>query len=145
MVDGERLDPVVVAIQRVAGPHLHELEREREPPEDAAQALQQLAQARRPVDRERELAAPQGERLQHAGQTEVVVGVVVREQHLAQLDEADSGAQELPLGAFAAIEEESLAAPPQHQARRSPTRCRHRPRGAEKGDLEIHRDDCRGR
>ena len=56
MVDGERLDPVVAAIQRVAGPHLHELEREREPPEDAAQALQQLAQARRPVDRERELA-----------------------------------------------------------------------------------------
>ena len=43
VVDRERLDPVVIAIQRVARPHFHELEREREPPEDTAQALHQLA------------------------------------------------------------------------------------------------------
>ena len=40
--------------------------------------------------------------------------------------------------ALAAVEEEALAAPAQHQARRSPPSRRHRPGGAEEGDLEIH-------
>ena len=72
----------------------------------------------RPVDRERDLAPAQGERLQHPRQTEVVVRVEVRDEHLRQLDEADRRAQKLPLRALAAVEEDPLAATAQQRAGR---------------------------
>ena len=84
------------------------------------------------------LAPAQGERLQHPGQAEVVVGVVVREEDLAQLDEPDVGAQQLALGALGAVEEQPLAAAAHQQRRRRTLRGRHRARGAEEDDVEIH-------
>jgi hypothetical protein len=39
-----------------------------------------------------------------------VVGVVVREEDLRELDETDRGAQKLALGPLTAVEEEPLAA-----------------------------------
>ncbi len=56
---------------------LDELDRVGEPPEDAPQRLDELAQARRAVDVERRLAHAQRERLQQPWQPEVVVGVQV--------------------------------------------------------------------
>jgi hypothetical protein len=85
----ERDDPVVAAVERVAGPKLDELHRVRELPKYAPQYLEQLDEPRRPVHRERNFPPAQRERLQHPGQAEIVVCVVVREKHLRKLDEAD--------------------------------------------------------
>ena len=63
------------------------------------------------MDDERHLAPAQGKGLEHPRQAEVVVGVVVREEHLWQLDEPDRGPEQLALGAFPAVEEQALAAP----------------------------------
>ena len=72
----------------------------------------QLVEPLRSVDRQRHLAAAQRERLEHARKAEVVVGVVVREEDLLELDEADVAAQELALRALAAVEQQPLAAAP---------------------------------
>ena len=116
VVDGERLDPVPVPLEHGAGLELHGRERIRQPSEDAPKRREELVEARRSVDRQRHLAAPQRERLQHPGEAEVVVGVVVREEDLLELDEADVAAQELPLRAFRAVEQETVAATP-HERR----------------------------
>ncbi len=71
------------------------------------------------MDDQRHLAPAQGERLEHPGQPEVVIGVVVREEHLGQLDEPDGGAEQLALGALSAVEEQALAAPPQEGSRKA--------------------------
>ena len=67
----------------------------------------------RAVDRDRHLAAAERERLQHPGQPEVVVGVVVGEEDLAQVDQAERRAEQLALGALGAVEEQALAPAPQ--------------------------------
>ena len=144
MLDRERLEPVVVALERVARPELHELERVAEPAEDPPQAREELLEARRAVDRERGLASAQGERLQHPRQAEEVVGVVVREEDLAQLDEADVGAQQLALRPLGAVEQEPLAAAAHERGRGRTLRGRHRARGAEEDDVEIHARILRG-
>ena len=51
----------------------------------------QRSQPRRPVDRERSLAAPQVERLQHPRQPEPVVGVEVGQEDLRKVGQPDRG------------------------------------------------------
>ncbi len=54
----------------------------RQAAEDPAQRREQVVEAGRSVDRDRRLPAPKRERLEHPRQTEVVIGVVVREEDL---------------------------------------------------------------
>ena len=138
MGDREGDEAIVLADQLVAGPQLLQLDGVGQPPEDAAQRLEEVAQARRPVDRDRHLPSAQREGLQHPGQAEVVVGVVVRQEDLAQLDQPDIRAQELPLRALGAVEEQALAAAAQQQRGRRPLCGRHRPGGSEKDEVEVH-------
>ena len=109
----KRHEPVVVAHELVPRPELLQLELVGELPENPAQRLEQVGQPRRPVDRDGHLATAQGEGLEHPRQAEVVVGVVMREKDLPQLDEADVGLQQLPLRALRAVEQKPFAAPAQ--------------------------------
>src|ERR687891_833304 len=103
---------VVAAVEAVPRPQLDELERIRELSEDPPQRAEEVDEARRAVDRERELAATKRERLQHPRQTEVVVGVEVADEHLGQLRQPHRRAQELTLRSLAAVDEDALAAAP---------------------------------
>jgi hypothetical protein len=85
VVHGEHENPVAVAVERLAGPQLDELDRVRHLAEDAAQAPEQLPEPDRPVDGERDLALPQLERLQHSRQAEIVVGVEVADEDLFEV------------------------------------------------------------
>jgi hypothetical protein len=67
-----------------------------------------------------------------------VVGVEVRDEDLAQLDQPDSRAQHLPLRAFAAVEQQPLSPAPQQQGRGRALRGRNRARGSEEDEIEIH-------
>ncbi len=139
MRHGERDEVVVAALEpHVAGLQLDELERVGQLAEDPPQRAEELLQAGRAIDRQRQLAPPQGEGLQHPRQAEVVVGVVVRDEHFAQLDQADGRAQQLPLRALAAVEQQALAAAPEQQRGRRPLGRRHRARGAEEDEVQIH-------
>ena len=62
----------------------------------------------------------------------------VRDEHLAQLDEADRRAQHLPLRALAAVEQEPLAAAAEQQRRGGALGRRNRARGAEEDEVEVH-------
>ena len=136
--DREGGQAIVLADQLVAGPQLLQLDGVSEPPENAAQPLEELAQPRRPVDRDRNLAPAQRESLQHPGQAEVVIGVVVGEEDLPELDQPDVRPQELALRALGAVEEHALAAAAQQQRGRRPLGGRHRPGGSEKDEVEVH-------
>ena len=115
-------------------------------PRNGLQLAEQVAHAARAVDGEpRLLAAAQGERLQHPGQAEEVVGVQVREEDLLELRQADGRALELPLRSLGAVEEQPLAAAPEEERRRRAPRGRHRRRGAEEDEVEIHAGDSRSR
>jgi hypothetical protein len=89
MLDLERLDPIVAPIDAVAGAKLHQRKLIAQPPENSPEDPEELVQPGRAVDRERHFASPQGERLQHPGQAEVMVCVVVRDEDLGQFHEAD--------------------------------------------------------
>src|ERR687892_317567 len=80
--DLEDDDAVVAAVAAVPRPQLDEFELVGELPEDPPQRAEEVDQPARAVDRERELAAAERERLQHARQTQVVVGMEVAEQNL---------------------------------------------------------------
>ena len=67
-----------------------------------------------------------------------MVGVEVREEDLAQVDEADRRAQQLPLRALAAVEEQALAAAADEQRRGAALGRRCRAGGAEEDDVEVH-------
>src|SRR5690348_2055661 len=129
---------VLAAFQHLPGRQLDELETVRQAPEDPPQRREEILQAARPVDRQRQLASPQREGLQHPGQAEVVVRVEVRDEHLGQLRKPDRRAQQLALGALAAVEEHPLAAAADQQRGRRTLRGRHRARGSEKDQIEIH-------
>ena len=60
-------------------------------------------------DLDRHLAPAEREGLQHSGQPEVVIGVVVREEDLAQVDQPDRGPQQLALRSLAAVEQQAVA------------------------------------
>jgi len=61
------------------------------------------------MDRQRPLAVAQLEGLQHARQSEPVVGVHVREEDVGEVREAD-GSDELALRPLAAVDEDPLGA-----------------------------------
>ena len=127
-----------LAREHVAGSQRDELVRIGEPPEHAAQVAEQLGEPGRPVDRDRQLAPAERERLQHPGQPEEVVGVEVRQEDLAELDEPDGRAEHLPLRALA--QSNSRRSPPaadEQRARRA-LRRRHRAGRAEEDEVEIH-------
>ena len=100
---------------------------------------EQVDESPRAVDLERDLASTQGERLEHPRQAEDVIGVEVRDEDLAQLDQPDDGTQQLPLGSLRAVEEQALAPPADEQRRRRTLGRRHRARGAEEDEIQIHR------
>ena len=127
VIDGERLDAVLAALERLPRLELDELERVREPPEERPQLREQVLQPLRPVHRERRLVpAAQRKRLQHPRQAEEVVGVEVRQEDVLEVGQADDGALQLPLRPLGAVEEQLLAAAP-HQERRRRALCgRHR-------------------
>ena len=138
VLDREDEQLVAVALERRARAQLLQLEPVRQPPEDAAQVAEEVAEPRRPVDRERHVAIAERERLQHSGQAEVVVAVEVREEDLAQVDEADGRAQQLPLRPLAAVEEQPVAAAAHEQRRRRAARGGRAAGSAEENDVEIH-------
>src|SRR5205823_9482584 len=131
-------DVVVLALEHVTGPQLDNLDRVGQPAEHPPQGREEVLQAGRPVDGQRNVPAAERERLQHARQAEVVVGVEMRDEYLAQLDKPDRRAQELPLGALAAVEQQPLAPAPDEQRRRRPLGGRNRAGGAEEDEVEFH-------
>ena len=143
VVDGERLQPVPVALECVARLKLDGFECIRQPPEDPAERGEEVAQPARAVDGDRQLAPSERERLEHPWQAEIVIGVVVGEEDLAQLDEADVAAQELPLRSLRAIEQEPLATPTDQGGREGPLRGWRRAGRPDEDDVEVHGAECR--
>ena len=139
MVDRERADLVVAAVDRVARLELDRLDRVGEAAEDAAQDAEEIAQPGRAVEAERQLAATEGEALQHPRQPEVVVGVEVRQEDVLEVGETDVGAQELALRALAAVDQQLVAAAADERRRGRPLGGGSRSRRPEEHDVQIHR------
>ena len=125
VLDHEGEDPVIAALERISRRELLQVDVVGKLPEDPPQDAEELDEARRPVDLERQLASPERERLQHSRQAEVVVGVIVRQEDLVQLDEPDRRAKKLPLSAFTAVEEDAVAPTPDQRSSQSATRGGH--------------------
>lgn len=138
VVEREGAQLVAVAAQAVAGLQLDELHRVGEAPVDRAQRRHRPLQAGRAVDRQRQVAAAQGERLEQARQAENVVGVEVREEDVGELWQADLRAQELPLCALGTVDEQPLAPAPHEQRRRGTLRRRGRGGRSQQDEVEIH-------
>jgi len=134
----EHDDPVVASSQGIPGLKLDELEREGQPSEDPLESAHEILQPRRAVNRQRQLPAAKGEGLQHPGEAEVVISVIVGEKDGRNLDQADARTQELPLRTLATVDEKPLATPADERARGSPPRARYRPRRAEENEVQIH-------
>jgi hypothetical protein len=144
VLDRECLDPVVLPVEAVPGAELLQRELVAEPSEDAPENAEELFEARRPVDGQGHLAPSESEGLQHPGQAEVVICVVMRQKDLGELDEPDRGAQELALRALAAVEEDSLTSTAQQRAGEPAFRGRDGTRGSEEDEIEIHRRSVGG-
>ena len=138
VLHGERLDPVVVPPHGVSRHQLDERELVAQAAKHATQDPEELLQPRRAVDGQRDLAPPEGERLQHPRKAEVMVGVVVRQEDLGQLHEPHGGAQQLTLCALAAVDKDPLSAAAKQRTREAALRSRHRARGSEENEIEIH-------
>ena len=67
-----------------------------------------------------------------------MIGVVVREEDLLEVDEPDVAAQELALRPLGTVDEEPLAAAPDERRRQRSPRRRHRARRPEEDDVELH-------
>ena len=89
VTDRERFQPVLRPLEDLARFDLDELQRIVEPAEEAPQRAEQLVQPGRPVDGQRQLAAPERERLEHEREAAEVIRVVVRQEDLLQLGQAD--------------------------------------------------------
>ena len=138
VLDVEDDDPVITPVERVARSQLDQLEVVRQLAEDPAKLAEQIDEPRWPVHGERHLAAAQRERLEHARKAEVMVGVIVGDEDLGKLDQADRRAQELALRTFAAVEEHALATTAENRARKAAFRGRNGARGAQEDEVEIH-------
>ena len=66
-----------------------------------------------------------------------MVGVEVGDEELLQVDQTDR-AEELALGALAAVEEQAVAAAPQERGGQPAAGGRSRARGAEEEHVEVH-------
>jgi putative nucleotidyltransferase with HDIG domain len=144
VLDVEDGDPVIAPVESVAGSQLDQLELVCELAENPPKRAEQLDESGRPVHGQRHLTPAERERLEHPGKAEVVVGVIVGDEDLGKLDQADRGAQELALGAFAAVEEHALAAPAYERARQAAFGRRNRARGAQKDEVEVHERSVSG-
>ena len=138
MADSEGPELVAVARQHRSRGELDHVHLVAQAPEDPRQRREERIEPPWPVQSQRHFAAAEGERLQHPRQAEEVVGVEVREEDLVELDQADVRAQELPLRALAAVEEQLLAAAPDERGGRSAASGRHRAGRAEEDDVEVH-------
>jgi hypothetical protein len=104
----------------------------------SARRLEQVDESRRAVNRDRHLAPAQSERLEHAGQPEVVVGVVVGQEDLAEVDQPERRPEQLALCALGAVEEQAFAPTPDEQRGRRAVGGRHRAGSAEEDEVEVH-------
>ena len=77
------------------------------------------------------------------GRPEEVVGVVVGQEDVLDVGQPDA-AQQLALGALAAVDQDALAAAAHEQAGGRALDGRHRPGGAEEEDGEVHAAYLRG-
>ena len=139
----ERLDRVTVPLEASIRVEHHGRDGVGQAPEDALERAEKLLQSRWPVDRQRNLPTAESERLEHSRETEVVVGVVVREEDLLELGEADVTAQELPLRPLRTVEEEPIAAAPHERRTGSALRRGHGARRPEKNDVQLHGDESK--
>ena len=139
VLDGERLDHILTALEPLARRQLDERERVRQPPEERTQRSEEVADPKRPVHGQRQLvAAAQREGLEHPRQAEEVVGVEVGEEDLLEVDEPAGRALQLPLRPLGAVEEQPLAAAADEQRCGRALRGRHRGRRPEEDDVKIH-------
>ena len=67
-----------------------------------------------------------------------MIGVVVGEEDLLEIDEADVAAQQLPLRPLGAVEEEPVAAAPHERRAERALRRRHGARRPEEDDVQLH-------
>ena len=138
VMDGEGHDRVFVPLQLFPGPQLDDFERVRQRAEDAAKGAEQRLQPAGAVHAQGHLATAEGERLQHAGQPEIVVGVEMGDEDLLHVDEADARSQQLALGSLGAVEQEPVAAAPDECRGRRALRRRRRACRAQEDDVEVH-------
>ena len=138
MIHRERLEPIAVAVESLPGLELDGLEAVGETPEHTTERREELAEAARAVDRQRELASAQRVRLEHPREPEVVVGVVVRQEHVAQLEETDVGAKELSLRPLGAVDQEALSPTPHERRGRGSLGGGRGPGRPEEDDVEVH-------
>ena len=134
-VEGRHL--VAVVGDAVAGLEVDDLERVAQAPVDDAHRAHERDGAGRAVDGQRRLAVAQLEGLEHPGQPEPVVGVVVGEEDRLHVGQPDR-AQQLALGALAAVEEQPVAAAAQQRRGQAAAGGRHRAGGAGEEEREVH-------
>jgi len=96
------------------------------------------ASSTRAVDIERVLTPAQVEGLEHAWQTEPVVGVQVREEDFVEVCQADR-AQELALRSLTAVDQDAVPSPADQERGQSPALRGQRAAGAREEDREFHR------
>ena len=137
MVDRKGADLIAVVAHGLALLELQELELISDPAEDPAQRADQVPQAGRADQPQRQLPVRQVIRLQQAGDAEVVIGVVVADIDVLDRDQADR-VLHLPLGALPAIEEQSVAAQAGEYRGGRPLRGRQRTTGPQEHDIEVH-------
>ena len=90
---GERLDPVAVAPDDLARIEVTDLEWVRDATHDDPERTEEGSRPARAVDRHRDLAATEPERLQHPRQAEHVIGVEMREEDVLEIDQTYVGAE----------------------------------------------------
>ena len=134
----EHTQLVAVAVELLPGAQLHDLDPVAELSEHTPQRIEQVPETGRAVDRERKIALPERESLQHSRQAEVVVGVEMGDEHLPEVDEADRGAQQLALRALATVEQEPLAATAQEERAGAAPRRGGAARSSQEHEVQIH-------
>ena len=119
-------------------PGLHHVEPERQAPDDRPQRVEQVLQPGRPHQQQLARTTPQAVRLEDARQPQEVVAVKVRQQDGVDVGETETRAQQLPLGALAAIDEPARTATRDECGRCAPRGARHGCRCTDECDLKIH-------
>ena len=67
-----------------------------------------------------------------------MIGVEMRQKDMLEVDEPDVGSEELPLCAFAAVDEKPIPAAPDERRRRPTRRGRRGGGRSEEDEVEIH-------
>ena len=134
-----RRDRVAIALEGLSRLEFHEDQLKADPSRDAECGDEQLPQSRRSVDRKRTVTRAQVECLQQPWQSEPVVGVEVRDEDLVEVHETDR-ADELALGALAAVEQDPVSAAPHEHRGQTAARGRNRAGRAGEEQREVHPD-----